>query len=239
MRTVQRRGKTPLAHWSVPPAWQGDTAVILGGGPSILSLDWQRLPHRLHGCRTITINNSWELAPAADVLYFCDPAWWRMHPRATRFCGTWRITLNGDPRLLWGTQLPPPGVEGIHSLLPRVGPGLSHDATMLATGSRPGSINGTNSGYQAINLAYHFGAKRIILLGYDMHVTGGRSHWHVGHPGQGVQRTAELLADMLPQFATLKEPLEAAGVEVINATPESALLVWPYRPLADLVGHLA
>ena len=39
-----------------------------------------------------------------------------------------------------------------------------------------------NSGGGAVSLAIARGAKRIILLGYDMQKTGGMSHWHGDHP---------------------------------------------------------
>ncbi|HDY5476679.1 TPA: hypothetical protein RQ695_006640, partial [Pseudomonas aeruginosa] len=39
-----------------------------------------------------------------------------------------------------------------------------------------------NSGGGAVSLAIARGAKRIILLGYDMQKTNGQSHWHGDHP---------------------------------------------------------
>ena len=42
--------------------------------------------------------------------------------------------------------------------------------------------HGQNSGYQAVGLAYHLKADRIILIGFDMQRTGGKSHWHGDHP---------------------------------------------------------
>src|SRR5690606_16993842 len=41
---------------------------------------------------------------------------------------------------------------------------------------------GKNSGVGAISLAAHWGARKIILLGYDCQLTGGRAHWHEDHP---------------------------------------------------------
>lgn len=38
-----------------------------------------------------------------------------------------------------------------------------------------------NSGQRAIQLAAHFGAERIILLGYDCSLENG-THWHGNHP---------------------------------------------------------
>lgn len=40
---------------------------------------------------------------------------------------------------------------------------------------------GYNSGLAAIHLAMWFGAKRILLLGYDCKPTNGKLHWHGAH----------------------------------------------------------
>jgi hypothetical protein len=39
----------------------------------------------------------------------------------------------------------------------------------------------------------------------------------------------------LPIFVSLQEPLRKAGVEVVNCTVNSALKVWPYRPLGQVL----
>jgi hypothetical protein len=98
-----------------------------------------------------------------------------------------------------------------------------------------GLRHGSNGGFQAINLAYHFGANRIVLLGYDMKVKDFHTHWHGGHPGQNAQDFAPVLDMMRPKFQSLVEPLKAAGVEVLNATPDSALDCWPKIQLRTLL----
>lgn len=80
---------------------------------------------------------------------------------------------------------------------------------------------GGNSGYQAINLAFLFGAKRIILLGYDMQKTDGKSHWHGDHPGS--LRKESALASWVQRFDSLASDLKYYGVEVLNASRETAL----------------
>ena len=81
--------------------------------------------------------------------------------------------------------------------------------------------HGSNSGYQAINLAYLFGAVKIVLLGFDMQRTGGLSHWHGNHPA-AINRDLPVTT-FLKKFPDLARDLEAEGVEVINATRETAL----------------
>ena len=78
----------------------------------------------------------------------------------------------------------------------------------------------SNSGAQAINLAYLKGATRIILLGFDMQNTGGKTHWFGDHPKE---LTNGQYGSYTSRYTQLAEDLASAGVEVINCTRETAL----------------
>src|SRR5262245_45834566 len=58
--------------WSVPHEWPGETAFVVGGGPSVLGHDLEMLRSR----RVIAINSSCFAVPWADFLYFGDWRWW-------------------------------------------------------------------------------------------------------------------------------------------------------------------
>jgi hypothetical protein len=218
--------------WSVPKSWDGETAVILAGGPSLRGFDVQPLmrefdgqPLTLSGLRVITINDSWRIAPWADIQYFCDRDWRDTQvlvnrqslDKSTDFA---RLIYKG----FWvkgGADLDHPHVRTLKFSGQL---GLSDDPTALRHGS--------NSGYQAIGLAYLLGAKRILLLGYDMQAAKGeRTHWHDEERRADFWTTVK--DSMLPLFPALVEPLARAGVEVINCTPGSALKCWPYLPLEE------
>lgn len=79
--------------------------------------------------------------------------------------------------------------------------------------------HGSNSGYQAINLAYLMGADCIILLGYDMHRRNG-NHFFGDHPKKFTNGD---YSSFVPRFDALAKDLAREGVEVINCTPGSAL----------------
>lgn len=93
--------------------------------------------------------------------------------------------------------------------------------------------HGTNSGYQAINLAYHFDVKRIILLGFDMQHTNGKTHWHGDHPKR--LTNAAGIENWLPRFKPLAQDLERLGVEVINCTTETAITCFKRADLRDVL----
>jgi hypothetical protein len=199
----------------VPNIWNDNTCVILAGGPSLHTMNVNSIK-TIPGLRYIAINDSWRLMPEAR-LYFCDAQWWTAqiaYNRRTRdnqtsfhdliYKGFW---ITGAP----GFETHPQ----VHSLKLTGERGLETD---------PGGLrHGSNAGYQAINLAVHYGAKRILLLGYDMRVVNGRTHWHDEQREPAGSFKTVLEKSMLPHFSSLVEPLADLGVEVVNVTPGSAL----------------
>lgn len=97
----------------------------------------------------------------------------------------------------------------------------------------PGEIGWSgNSGFHAVNLAVQFGAEKIILVGYDMTLDHG-VHWHGPHRGGlnnprrgSVERWRRVLDE-----ASIK--LMSLGVQVINASPISALTAYPKMSLSE------
>jgi hypothetical protein len=213
------------APWLVPPLWPGETVAILAGGPSLMpaQVDACKLARRSLGegggkARVIAINDAYRLAPWADLLYFCDSRWWEWHKERPEFraFGGIKVTLSEDVAAKDGSirWLRNSGVEGFDD-------------------KRDCLRNGRNSGYQALHLAAHLGARRIVLLGYDMRLAAdGREHWFGAHPGHNPLKQATL--DLMNKcFTSLVDPLLARGIEVVNATPSSALDVFPKRALAE------
>lgn len=98
---------------------------------------------------------------------------------------------------------------------------------LLAT---PGEIGwGGNGGFQAINLALQFGARRIVLLGFDMHLRDG-AHWHGRHPA-GLNNPSQAGVDKWRERLDAQRAfLDTIGVEVVIGTPNSALQNYPKLP---------
>lgn len=214
-RELGGRLVTPLAAQRPPPDWwpdwRGETCVIVGSGPSAADTPLSAGPHRC-----IAINNSWRLAPWADVLYATDFVWWERNGGVPDFAG---LKISQDNRLAdrpaWGVKL----VTG------------RDDARILVT--TPGEIShGGNSGFAALNLAVQFGASRIVLVGYDMRVDRGL-HWHGKH-GDGLNNPSEETTRKWRRMIDGQAPILAAlGVKVINASPVSALTAFPKMDLRE------
>lgn len=109
------------------------------------------------------------------------------------------------------------------------GPALSEECDALVTG--------LHGGFQALNLAVLAGSTRIVLLGYDMKPgpkVGGRlkNNWHDEHVRQtpGGHYDVYRLA-----FKKAAPAIVRLGVEVLNATPGSALEVFPRVELESVL----
>jgi hypothetical protein len=81
---------------------------------------------------------------------------------------------------------------------------------------------GNNGGFHALNLAVQFGARKIILVGFDMHIRNGL-HWH-GRHGDGLNNPRQSTVDRWREILDAQAPLLAEhGVEVVIGSPGSAL----------------
>ena len=95
---------------------------------------------------------------------------------------------------------------------------------------------GANSGYQAINLAYLWGASKIVLLGFDMQPTGGKVHFFGDHKAGLCNGPA--FNNIIPKFTKLAEDLAAEGVEVINCSRQTALTCFKRQYLETVLQSL-
>lgn len=163
--------------------------------------------------RVIAVNDAHRLAPWADALYSSDQSWYEHYKGVPEFGGDKYGIKPLRARSEWGvTVLDNTGVDGLEL--------------------RPcGLRNGRNSGFAAINLAVHFGAKRVLLLGYDMGVSAGRSHWFGDHPSR--IRSDSPYPSFIAAFDTIVEPLRARGVTVWNCSRSTALECFPRVSLLE------
>lgn len=208
-------------YWTAPELWPGATFVCIAGGPSLTIAQVEACRERECAgskVRVIAINDAYRLADFADVLYFCDDKWWQWHNKKLAGWKGLIVRMDGGLYNFGDARL---------KVMKNVDTGGLCEA-------RDGLNTGRNSGYQAINLAVHLGARRILLLGYDMQaplVNGKpKNHWFGDHPGG---TSPGVYTDMLPWFDTLVKPLAKLGIEILNCTPGSALRSFPLRSLDE------
>lgn len=182
--------------------------VAIATGPSLTQEDVDAV----RGLNVIAVSDAYRMAPWADCLHSSDERWWKANPMAMQF-----------PGLKSALEL----VKGVTRF---------HASTEILE-DRPGYLaTGRNSGYQAINLAIHYGARRILLLGFDMKKVNSRTHFFGSHP-PSLER-AHPYGVWWQHFGKLAAVLEGRGIEVINCTPGSALTCFRKARLADALQEL-
>lgn len=200
--------------------WAGQTVIIAASGFSMKGSVQDLVDARLSNIpfALIAVNNTYELLPFADVLYAGDLTWWRAYHKevATRKFQGEKWSGHQTISQLFHTSY----VRCIHRT------GLGTGDTIYANG---------NSGFQAINLAYLFGSRRILLVGFDMKPgPKGEKHWHKDHPKHMVQ--GQVFREWVFKAATLAKDLKHHGCEVINCTTDTALTCWPRSSLKKELG---
>lgn len=202
-----------VTYATVPKLWPGGVVVCMASGPSLTPEDAEYVRGKVDG--VIVVNTTYKMAPWADALVASDYRWWNWHKGAKDFPGLKYAT---SKHVKW---------SGVQILRNTGATGLELDPSGLR--------HGHNSGYRALGLAYHFGAKTIMLLGYDCKRgtpdNPKLEHWHGDHP---VPSRSEY-PFFAKQFRTLVQPLKEQGVEVINCTPGSALDCFQMADLRDVV----
>jgi hypothetical protein len=196
---VSTRGWTLPPVWSIPREWPGERCFILCGGPSLKKQ--RSLVPKLKG-RVIAVKHGVLLRPDADVLFLSGE-------QTAEIAGPLIPHFRGKYMIVRGKSCPelPASVKRITR---------TKDHSKVC--DLPTHVAGRDAGTSAINIAYHFGATEIILLGYDM--TGGRwfngeiKHYMPFPPQEHFDRHMEVL----PPFAA---DLKAKGIRVVNCSPIS------------------
>lgn len=192
-------------------AQRDSITIIVGGGPSLNECP-VRLGLSYPNVHYLAINDAYRLLPEASLFYACDYRWWEYHYESLQRLPGMKVTIDAEAARRWPDLQAYHGVDGI---------GLCKIPHVLHTGK--------NSGYQAINLAYHGGARRIILLGYDLQKSKQRSHWFMDNP---FTQKANY-KNWIPRFEPLAKDLMELGIDVINCSPNTALTAFPVGDFAE------
>jgi len=239
--------------WRVPKIWEGGDVWILGGGPSVpkqfgipdevvqsvvkgTSPPSVYSPYmkELHDKHVIGINVAYLIGDWIDMVFFGDGAFFLNHLQGlAKFPGMKVSCHPTTEKYDWVKYTPR---DGNH---PR---GISDNPMKV-------SWNG-NSGAAAISIAANTGAKRIILLGFDMKVDGeNKQHWHdlygrtkklreIDHmvrKGRKVRPYHMPFDRHLRGFPVIAQDAKKRGIDIINASPDSAIHDFPKFTIKELL----
>lgn len=207
----------------IPRLWPDSTVFILGGGPSLAKMDL----HKLQGKNVLGVNQAYKLGDWVEVCYSGDSRWYTWNHRPLRRYKGMMITSYPSHF----RQKPASPTLNVRRI---TGEGISS--------SDPAHIrwNG-NSGASAVNVAYWLGAKRIVLIGYDMKRCGDKFNWHTDYPktppkdiSTGRYKTNPY-RKFLKCWPAIKQDAKHLGLEILNATPEGNLNLFPRVKLEDMI----
>lgn len=193
------------------PDWRGETCAIIASGPSTKRVAVGQLRDRM---RVVAIKeNAERLAPWADVVYGCDLAWWRNVQGLPKYRG-----LKVSVTKAVATSFPDIRIPKIVA---------HHDQLMLKPADAGTIGSGGNSGFQALNLVLQWGARRVLLIGFDLNDHYGL-HWYGRNEGQGRTNPGEWnFQRWRKAFASAAQQLHGTGIEVLNASEFTSLTCFP------------
>jgi hypothetical protein len=218
--------------WKVPRIWDGGEVWIIGGGPSLPKQfnipdeivrkvfageaplnTYSNYMTPLHKKHVIGVNVAYLLGNWVDMVFFGDSGFFLKHLHGlARYSGI-RITCHSDVKKYDWVKF---------MARDRKAHGLSSSPEMICWNN--------NSGAASINVAVHTGAKRIILVGFDMKLsTDAHQHWHNAY-GKGAINMKDARKMMklpfqrhLRGFPDIARDAKKLGIEILNASPDSAI----------------
>jgi hypothetical protein len=212
---------------SVEPRWSGvHLVVVAASGPSLTP----DVAERCRGLDTIAVGDAYRLMPWAGILYAADAAWWDVHEGCPGFAGE-----KWTAHAAYADKARVAAAYGLTVVAGRHGAGFSADPDTIHFGRGDGD---NNSGLQAVNLAILMGRRcrslRIVLVGFDMRTVDGPGgpmrHFFGDHPPP--LRNEDAWPRFVGAFRQAAKTLPV-WVDIVNATPGSALDCWPMLPLGD------
>jgi len=208
------------------PFWDDKPVAIVGGGPSLVGFDFERL----RGAHVLAVKGSIFDIPWADAGFGLDMP--RYHE--------WRDKLaNVQSRVYWAvpedqlqkTGAPPSKNVTFLKRLP--GENLSDDPSEI--------YGGGTSGFGAVQICLHKHAKTIVLFGYDY---DGAYDAHTGfrhndqHYGKKRAQNFANWEAWARHFSIYIPYLNDNGIRVVNACPASAITCFQKVTLDDGVALL-
>lgn len=197
--------------WKIPKIWSDQTCFILGGGPSLTT--GPDLSIVLKDKNVLGVNAAFYLGDFVDVCFFGDAKFYWWNKEAIQAFPNLRVSLNNrvperDPDIS--------GEPDIHIIKKVQLRGLSSACDGIAWNR--------SSGGAAIDLAVHFGAVRLVLLGYDMRQVEGEKNWRPHAQEKTNQNPFEF---MMGHMDDLAKVANERGITIFNATLGSALQCFP------------
>ena len=205
-----------------------EPCFIIAGGPSLAEMDLEPL----NGRPMITVNHSYVLFNHSTVHFTADGTW--VQKEGPKF----DVAHKGPYRAFCRFQWKDDRTKGPFGMKVYNHDRIQHDPKRRVYSDKGfctqmNKLRGNNSGGMAINLAYHLGARLVILLGMDMKMKGDQMHWYKEAPRSILGNRSTFTNIFLPVMESVAEPAKAAGMTILNCTPDSAVKSFDKGNLED------
>ncbi len=205
-------------YYSIPRVFEDQTVFVIGGGPSIKHTNLKLVKDRnVLGC-----NDAFRLGTWVDWIIFADKRWWVWNHEELEKWPNRDHALCLVPQLMDAREAYP-WLKFVRRDEARFGLSVEQDTICWNRGC----------GGAAINAAYLLGARRIVLLGFDMRVVENKHNWHDYH--QKEERPKIYQNSMMPFLKPMSDAMKVTGLEIVNCTPGSALNLFPERRLEEIL----
>lgn len=241
--------------------WGAVVCVASGPSFSVEQAELIAAARAADRCRVIVVNDCWRRIPTADVCYGGDWSWWLSTPDPQRYipiAGRDRFYLRGVPNLgavreafvgeswtLADEEFIARDKNNGKRYEQAKAAGLRFVKGKRLRGNQPLAIgdhriaDGSNGGFQSMMLARAFGARLVVLVGFDMQRTGGACHFFGEHPKAGAIKLSDGNPENFRQcFIDAAPALKAEGLDIINCTISSALTCFRRADLAATLAAL-
>lgn len=224
MIDLYEHGSRKYSWWQ---DWRGECVAIVGAGPTAKTAGVEKLRDRIH---VVVVNESYRLAPWAEILYCADTEWWNF--RKKEINGFGGLKLSVDPTSRVDRIGPDPDVPGLQYLRVAKERNIYVNEFRFTKAGEVGS--GGNSGFQMINLSAQMGATGIALIGFDMSAAGG-IHWHGLHPNALRNPDHGRMQEWRKDLDAGAPKLKKEGIDVVNCSPMSALTAFPKMTIDQML----
>lgn len=221
-KPAKRPARPVPAGDEVPESFKGVPGVLLASGPSLTrqDIEWIRPLHARGDIAVFGLNDVYKWCDFLDVLYFCDPRWLASNLSVLEY-------TSGE---LWTQDV---NVRTKHPAKIKRCAGSSGNGICKAKNK----IHfGGNSGFQLLNLAWHFGIREFYLLGYNMgqNAKGAKPQHFFGHHPKPLNQSDNYKSFVSSFRAIDKETRDT----ITNCTYPTGLTgVFEQKPLKEALPH--
>jgi hypothetical protein len=196
---------------------------VVAGGYSVRSVDLSKIPGKI-----IAVNDSVLHLPRWDAVVSMDRLWtenrmdWLLENQHERPIYLRRGTV----------PLPLQERQGVYLYE------CNNDSVVF--GPSPTHLNGTNSGYCALNLAYCLRPEELYLFGFDMRRgPNNEAHWYPDYPWNPKASSSGKLKSWAEEFTIIAEHFHRQKTKVFNVSDRSLLQHFTLMKPSKLIGAMA